>query len=121
MRTPARGFSPKTFDFSREDFAMDNSTRLLRYEKYGYETRQGEQIGRDPREMEISDLQALGHDKQPLLKAIREKCLDCCVYQPSEVRKCTAFDCALWPYRMRSNPFFGSNEAEDAEKEAQTV
>jgi hypothetical protein len=32
-------------------------------------------------------------------KAIRAKCLDCCCYQPKEVRLCTGTDCALWPYR----------------------
>lgn len=38
------------------------------------------------------------------LKAIRAKCLDCCVGQPSEVRKCTDEDCALFPYRFGHNP-----------------
>ena len=71
----------------------------------GIEIRDGEEIGRDPRAMEAAELKALGHEGGPLLKIIREKCLDCCVYQPSEVRKCTAVGCALWPYRMRSNPF----------------
>lgn len=46
-----------------------------------------------------------GHTKKPLLKAIREKCLDCCVNQPAEVRICHITDCSLWPYRMGTNPF----------------
>jgi len=46
-----------------------------------------------------------GHSKKPLLKVIREKCLDCCVGQPSEVKLCAATDCSLWPYRMGENPF----------------
>jgi hypothetical protein len=71
----------------------------------GYEIRGGEQIGRDPREMEVSELNELGHTKAPLLRAIREKCMDCCVGQQSEVRKCTSFRCALWPFRMGKNPF----------------
>lgn len=33
-------------------------------------------------------------------KAIRQKCLDCCCWQMSEVRLCTATKCPLWPYRM---------------------
>lgn len=45
------------------------------------------------------------HSKKPLLKVIREKCLDCCVDQPSEVRKCHITACSLWPYRMGENPF----------------
>lgn len=45
------------------------------------------------------------HTKKPILKAIREKCLDCCMGQHSEVRSCHIADCALWPYRMGKNPF----------------
>jgi len=45
------------------------------------------------------------HEKRPLLSVIRAKCLDCCVHQISEVRRCQAFDCDLWPYRMGNNPF----------------
>ena len=33
-------------------------------------------------------------------KAIRLKCLDCCAYQPAEVRKCPAVNCPLWRFRM---------------------
>ena len=46
-----------------------------------------------------------GFEKKPLLKAIREKCLDCTVYQANEVRLCQIRDCSLWPYRMGNNPF----------------
>ena len=42
--------------------------------------------------------------KAEILKTIRAKCLDCCVYQPSEVRLCTAADCALFPYRFGTDP-----------------
>lgn len=38
------------------------------------------------------------------LKSIRDKCLDCCCYQPKEVRLCTAKDCPLWLYRMGKRP-----------------
>lgn len=38
------------------------------------------------------------------MKAIRAKCLDCCVYQIAEVRLCTAKNCPLWPYRMGHRP-----------------
>lgn len=34
------------------------------------------------------------------MKAIRRKCLDCCGWQPQEVRLCTAILCSLYPYRM---------------------
>jgi hypothetical protein len=48
---------------------------------------------------------AAGHVGRPVLKAIREKCLDCCAYQPSEVAKCVSSACPLWPYRFGRNPF----------------
>lgn len=45
------------------------------------------------------------HTKKPLLKAIRKKCIDCCIGQHSEVKICPITDCSLWPYRMGKNPF----------------
>jgi hypothetical protein len=71
----------------------------------GLETVDGEKIGRNPRDMETAELEALGHHKMPLIKVIREKCLDCCCGSQSEVRKCTAVFCALWPFRMTKNVF----------------
>ena len=38
------------------------------------------------------------------LKAIRAKCLDCSVYQYSEISNCNISDCPLYPYRMGKNP-----------------
>lgn len=60
--------------------------------------------GLDPREMPRTLLEKIGHTGGPLLSIIRAKCLDCS-QNASEVRKCTAVDCSLWPYRMGSNPF----------------
>lgn len=34
------------------------------------------------------------------LRVIRRKCLDCCGRQKSEVEKCPACDCPLYPYRQ---------------------
>jgi len=42
--------------------------------------------------------------KQQLLKAIREKCMDCCVYQTKEVRLCTVKKCQLWVFRFGKDP-----------------
>jgi hypothetical protein len=53
----------------------------------------------------VAALNAAGHLPGPMLAIIRAKCLDCCCGQLSEVRKCTAVGCALWPYRFGSNPF----------------
>lgn len=64
----------------------------------------GEEIGRDPRRMSLPELEQLGHGRMNPMKVIRSKCLDCS-HTADEVRKCVAADCALWPYRMGSNPF----------------
>ncbi len=59
------------------------------------------------------------HTKKPLLKIIREKCLDCCVQQLSEVRLCECKTCSLWPYRMGKNPFY-KRKMTDEQKSAAT-
>jgi hypothetical protein len=38
------------------------------------------------------------------MKAIRQKCLQCCCDQLKEVRECAVQSCALWPYRMGRRP-----------------
>ena len=38
------------------------------------------------------------------LKAIRQKCLDCCAGQVAEVRRCTVEKCPLFPYRFGKRP-----------------
>lgn len=38
------------------------------------------------------------------IKAIRAKCLECSGNQPSEVRACLIFECALFNYRLGKNP-----------------
>lgn len=66
----------------------------------------GQPIGKHPENLAVSDLNALGHSKAPLLKVIRENCLECAGSR-SEVRRCTAIHCRFWPYRMGMNPFYG--------------
>ena len=39
------------------------------------------------------------------IKAIRQKCLDCCCGQRTEVQLCPATDCPLWIFRFGKNPF----------------
>jgi hypothetical protein len=60
----------------------------------------GSTEGLDPRDVPI---ELLGELPGPLA-AIRAKCIDCCAGSRSEVAKCTAIGCALWPYRMGTNP-----------------
>lgn len=38
------------------------------------------------------------------LRAIREKCLDCCCGNRAEVKRCPAVKCTLYPYRMGHRP-----------------
>jgi hypothetical protein len=38
------------------------------------------------------------------LKALREKCLECCGWSTKEVAECTALDCALYPFRFGRYP-----------------
>ena len=52
-----------------------------------------------------AELLAMGFEPQPLLRAIREKCLDCSGGMASEVRDCLVQTCALYPFRMASNPW----------------
>lgn len=51
------------------------------------------------------------------LKAIRAKCLDCSVYDYSEVRNCYIKKCPLYPFRMGKNPFRKKREISDEERE----
>jgi hypothetical protein len=39
----------------------------------------------------------------PLIKAIREKCLDCCASSFNNVKLCVCDNCALFPYRLGLN------------------
>ena len=63
------------------------------------------QIGRDPRKMTEADLNTVGHHKRPLLRVIRQNCIDCSGGSELEVRRCAMVACPFWPYRMNSNPF----------------
>jgi hypothetical protein len=56
------------------------------------------------------ELTKLGHSKQSPIKAIREKCLDCCCGSSMEVKLCTVTRCALWPFRLGSNPWFNVSD-----------
>jgi hypothetical protein len=65
----------------------------------------GKLIGRHPLAMGIDGLKAAGHRPMSPSKALRLKCLDCCVGSPAEVRACTAIKCPSWPFRMGRNPY----------------
>lgn len=52
------------------------------------------------------------------MKAIREKCLDCCCGSSLEVKNCTCTNCHLHPYRFGKNPFRQKREMTEEEKDA---
>jgi hypothetical protein len=64
----------------------------------------GELVGRAPTDVPLEDLREKFSAQNPL-KALRARCLDCCVGDASEVRKCVAIDCPSWAFRMGKNPF----------------
>ncbi len=64
----------------------------------------GHWVGRVPTDVPLEFLSLNFRKKNPL-RAIRAKCLDCCGGFKAETRKCVATDCALWPFRMGTNPF----------------
>lgn len=74
----------------------------------------GQLIGRNPNDMSVNELEALGHMKDALTKVIRKKCLDCCSGQVGEVRKCVADSCPLWDYRMGTNPYHKRSQSKPA-------
>ena len=75
----------------------------------------GHQIGRLPSEISDEALRALGGPESPG-RAIRAKCIDCSGGSATEARKCVAYECPLWPFRMGKNPFWGkSDDAADQE------
>ena len=39
------------------------------------------------------------------LQAIRRKCLDCSVFQVSEIKLCETLSCSLWPFRSGKHPY----------------
>lgn len=52
------------------------------------------------------------------VKAIREKCLDCCAGQVAEVKACPSEHCALWPFRMGKNPYRSKREMSEEQRAA---
>ena len=51
------------------------------------------------------------------VKAIREKCVDCCCGSTSEVSNCQVTNCALHPFRMGKNPYRQRREMTEEQKQ----
>lgn len=65
---------------------------------------------------ELNELVESGVLTNPL-QAIRAKCLDCSVYDYSEVRNCFVTKCPLYPFRMGKNPFRKKRELTQEQRE----
>lgn len=53
------------------------------------------------------------------LRAIREKCIECCGGVLGEVRQCPVKGCALHPFRLGTNPYRKKRESDMTEEEKQ--
>lgn len=51
------------------------------------------------------------------VKAIREKCLDCCCNNANEVSVCPAEDCPLYQFRFGKNPYRKKREYTEEQRE----
>ena len=71
----------------------------------GLEEHDGNAVGRDPRTLSVDELQQLGHARMSPLKALRQRCVDCCAGSAREVRLCVSVTCPSWPFRMGRNPW----------------
>ena len=52
------------------------------------------------------------------VKAIREKCLDCCCGSIIEIKECAVETCPIHPFRMGKNPFRQKREMSEEQKQA---
>ena len=43
------------------------------------------------------------------LRALRNRCMDCCNWSTQEVKLCPAEDCAAWPFRLGRDPSKGGH------------
>ena len=75
------------------------------HRKIGLEIRDGQEVGRDPRQMTAEELVAVGHSVMSPLKSLRLRCIDCCAGSSLEVRLCTAVSCPAWPFRLGNSPW----------------
>ena len=52
------------------------------------------------------------------VKAIREKCLDCCCGSSYEVGLCSIINCPIYPFRFGKNPFRQKRELTEEQRAA---
>jgi len=78
----------------------------------------GTMQGRDPRKLTPADLEACGIARQSRGEAIRANCVACCAGNAAEVRRCALAACALWPFRMGTDPWRAPREMSDDQRAA---
>ncbi len=88
-----------------------------RYGKLVVRNPDGSTERKHPRDADVDVMREI-HEPGPLLRVIRAKCIDCSGGSEREARKCTTIGCALWPYRMASNPFRAPREMTQEQREA---
>jgi hypothetical protein len=100
--------SNQPMEMTMDSHITTRPDRATFLESSPYEADAGHLIGKDPRQTPVTELRRLRHPESPI-KAIRAKCIDCSGGNMSEVRKCVAVKCALWPTRMGKSPFHASS------------
>ncbi|UOF77494.1 hypothetical protein [Caudoviricetes sp.] len=89
----------------------------MKHEKFIIRTEDGTE-GIHPSKLTADDFREMGHEPIGLRKVIKKACMDCCVGSYSEVVKCVATTCALYPYRTGKNPFAPKREYTEEERNA---
>ncbi|UOF81281.1 hypothetical protein [Caudoviricetes sp.] len=74
--------------------------------------------GIHPSKMTAEQYTEMGHKPLGFRKAIKAFCLWCVNGSYSEVTKCVATECPLYPYRTGKNPFKPQREYTDEERQA---
>ena len=74
-------------------------------EKPGHSPRKG---SRDRQSRQVLVAGEWQDQKRSPVKAIRQKCSDCCTGSLAEIRRCTDETCPLWPFRMGRNIYHQS-------------
>jgi len=52
------------------------------------------------------------------IRAIREKCLNCCNWSSAEVERCEAQDCPLYPFRLGADPGRRKKKVSETQRQA---
>lgn len=55
---------------------------------------------------------------QSPLRAIKEKCMDCCCWQREAVKSCACTDCALHAFRFGKNPYRAKRQLTEEQRQA---